>query len=62
MEKLYVYKETKEGSQVSDKRTVLPSAIFDVTTQYITHPQPNTPYDILQYSSDKESKSFPSSI
>jgi hypothetical protein len=62
MEKFYGEKETKESSQVSDKHTLQPSAIFDVTTQYIAHPQPNKPRDIPQYSSDKERKMFPSSI
>ena len=32
MEKFYVQKETKEGSQMSDKHAVRPFEIFDVIT------------------------------
>ena len=35
-EKFYGYRETKKCNQLNDKRTVGPSAVFDVMTQHNT--------------------------
>jgi hypothetical protein len=39
MDKVYIYKETKKGNQLKDKRTFGPIPKFDVITLYLIQPQ-----------------------